>query len=268
MSKRRLFALACLLAVAGVARADGEKLAVLKAGAETYTDVTVTSVTATDLYFSHSRGLGNAKLKSLAPELQSRFHFDPVKAAEKENQQAEARALYAQAVERAKLAAPPKPATAQGESLEPGGLPDGIGPHEIAAKSFLNQRAPPIIAEKWLTQPPNLSGKFVLLDFWATCSVPCRQSIPMLNAFYNTFKDRLVVIGISDETEAEVRKMTEPRIDYFVAVDPKHRASSTFGVQRIPHAVLLDPKGIVRFEGHPGYLDEGKLEKLLTQYSD
>ena len=268
MSKKLLFALVCLLAPAGAVRADGERLAVLKAGAEAYTDVTVTSVTATDLYFSHSCGLGNAKLKSLDPELQTRFHFDPVKAAAMEKQQAEARTLYAQTVERAKLAAPARVAAAQEESPGPPGLPDEVAPHEIAAKSFLNRLAPAVVAEKWLTQPPNLTGKFVLLDFWGTWSVPCQQSIPKLNAFYNTFKDRLVVIGISDEKEPEVRKMTDPKIDYFVAIDPQHRASSTFGVERVPHALLLDPKGVVRFEGHPGYLDERKLEKLLTRYSD
>ena len=40
------------------------------------------------------------------------------------------------------------------------------------------------------------------------------------------------------------------------------------GVERIPHAMLIDPKGIVHFEGNPGYLDEQLLEKLLSQYGD
>ena len=77
-----------------------------------------------------------------------------------------------------------------------------------------------------------------------------------------------MVIGLSNQTEQEVRKMTEPRIDYAVAIDTQQRASSAFGVERIPHAVLIDPKGVVRFEGHPGYLDERKLEKLLARYSE
>ncbi len=268
MSKRLLFALAGLLALAGVVRADGEKLAVLKAGSEIYTDVTVTSVTATDLYFSHSRGLGNAKLKNLDPEVQSKFHFDPARAAEKEKQQAEARTLYAQAVERAKLAAPARAAAAQEESPGPPGLSDEVEPHEISAKSFLNKPAPAVVAEKWLTPPPKCTGKFVLVDFWGTWCVPCRRTIPKLNAFSNKFRDRLVVIGLSDETEQAVRSMTDPKIDYAIAFDSQHRASSEFGVERIPHAVLIDPKGIVRFEGHPGYLDERKLERLLTRYSD
>jgi len=259
--------LASLLAFGGVARGDGEKLATLKVGDETYTDVTVTSVTATDIYFSHRLGLGNAKLKSLEPELQQKFHYNPAQAGEKEKQQAEAQARYAQALKDAKPA--PRPKATEVEEPEPrAGASDEVEPHEISAKSFLNRPAPSIAAEKWLTPPPNLSGKFLLVDFWATWCGPCRRSIPRLNAFAERFKDQLVVIGLSDQSEQEVRKMTEPQIDYSIAVDTQHRATLAFGVERIPHAVLVDPKGIVRFEGHPGYLDEKKLEKLLTRFAD
>jgi len=32
------------------------------------------------------------------------------------------------------------------------------------------------------------------------------------------------------------------------------------------HAILIDPKGIVRFEGHPGYLNYEDLASLLDKY--
>ena len=46
-----------------------EKLARLQVGAENYTNVTITTVTPTDIYFTHASGMGNAKLKSLPPEM-------------------------------------------------------------------------------------------------------------------------------------------------------------------------------------------------------
>src|SRR5215467_2443129 len=78
----------------GMARAADQTLPTLRVGSEVYSNVTITSVTATDIYFSHSGGLGNAKLKNLEPALQKQFHFNPSKAAEKEKQQSEANFLY------------------------------------------------------------------------------------------------------------------------------------------------------------------------------
>jgi hypothetical protein len=57
-----------------------EKLPVLKVGSETYSNVTVTKVTATDIYFISDQGLANAKLKNLDPALQKHFHYNPAAA--------------------------------------------------------------------------------------------------------------------------------------------------------------------------------------------
>ncbi len=46
-----------------------ETLPVLKAGNDSYTNVTVFKVTATDIYFTSDKGLANAKLKDLDPKL-------------------------------------------------------------------------------------------------------------------------------------------------------------------------------------------------------
>jgi hypothetical protein len=67
--------LACL-----AARAD-ENLPVLKVGSDVYSNVTITSVTPTDIYFSYANGMGNAKLKNLEPALQEHFHYHGAKAA-------------------------------------------------------------------------------------------------------------------------------------------------------------------------------------------
>jgi hypothetical protein len=41
------------------------------------------------------------------------------------------------------------------------------------------------------------------------------------------------------------------------------------GVFGIPHSLLIDPKGIVRFEGMPHYLiwNDAGLRRLLAKYS-
>src|SRR6267143_1811278 len=94
-------------------------------------------------------------------------------------------------------------------------LPTLAAEKQIWAKSLLNQKAPELVVEKWLSKEPDRKGKFVLIDFWATWCGPCRKAIPELNALHKKFGDKLVVIGVSDETEAKVRAMKDPKIEYF-----------------------------------------------------
>jgi thiol-disulfide isomerase/thioredoxin len=241
-----------------MARAD-EFLPTLKVNGDVYSNITVTKVTATDIFFTYASGVGNAKLKSLTPELQEHFHYNAVKSALVEKQQATNNAAYHQYV----LSVKPPPAS-QGESPAAGD-DDFVAP-KLYARSVRGQVPPPFAVEKWLTPQPDITGKFVLIDFWATWCGPCRRSIPELNAFHEKYRDRLVVIGVSDEPESAVRQMTDPHIEYAVAIDTQARMLKALEITGIPHCILLDPQHIVRYEGMPGYLDEQKLEHLLDKY--
>ena len=74
-------------------RAD-EKFPVLSAGGCTYSNVTVTKVSETDIYFDYAGGLANVKIKTLSPELQKHFKFDPAQAQAAELKLAENQARY------------------------------------------------------------------------------------------------------------------------------------------------------------------------------
>jgi hypothetical protein len=69
-----------LLIITLTASAD-EKLSVLKAGGETYSNVTVIKISATDIYFTSDQGLANVKLRNLDPVLQQHFHYNQAAAA-------------------------------------------------------------------------------------------------------------------------------------------------------------------------------------------
>lgn len=122
---------------------------------------------------------------------------------------------------------------------------------KLWAKSFIDKKAPKLSVEKWLTDKPNTKGKFVLVDFWATWCGPCKRAIPDLNGFQKEFENDLVVIGISDEPQELVEKMTVPKIEYYSAIDTYKSMNDALEVQAIPHCVLIDPNGIVRWEGWP-----------------
>ncbi len=257
--KARLLALVCLVAASALA---DEFLPVLKVNGDVYSNVTVTKVTATDIYFIHAGGVGNAKLKNLAPDLQNHFHYDAARDALVEREQTTNNAEYHQYV----LSIKPPPAGQQeSEPSAAAGDDDFVAP-ELHARSVRGQVPPLFAVEQWLTPQPDITGKFVLLEFWATSSEPCRLTIPQLNEFQQKYRDRLVIVGITDETEDVVRQMTGPKIEYAVAIDTQARMMKALKITGIPHCILLDPQHIVRYEGLPGFLDEPKLEHFLDKY--
>ncbi|MNY10299.1 Thioredoxin [compost metagenome] len=141
---------------------------------------------------------------------------------------------------------------------------------KLWASSVLNQKAPELVVEKWLTAQPKTEGKFVLIDFWATWCGPCRKYIPTLNNFHEKFGDKLTVIGLSDEPAETVEKFDNPKIRYNEAIDTKATLKNALNVKGIPHVILINPKGVVIWEGFPlldnHMLTEEVLKALLEKY--
>lgn len=141
---------------------------------------------------------------------------------------------------------------------------------QLWAKSVINQKAPEFVVEKWISEKPEMKGKFILIDFWATWCGPCRRVIPELGEFQEEFKDDLIVIGISDESVSTIEIMKSPKMKYYSASDTKSRMKNSLEVKGIPHCILIDPNGIVRWEGWPNLegheLTSKVIKKIIEAY--
>ena len=137
-------------------------------------------------------------------------------------------------------------------------------------QSFLNQKAPEFVVEKWLSEKPELAGKFLLIEFWATWCGPCHAVIKRTSALQPRFKDRMAFIALSDEAEEVVRNHNFPPSEYFSAIDTQARMKNALGIKALPHTLIVDPQGVVRWEGflhlHSNLLKNQELvEKLLAE---
>ena len=240
------------------------KFTSLKVGSRTFHDVVVLGASETDLYFKHSRGISNVKFKYLDSAVQKMFEYDPKAAEEAEKKQAQEDAAFHETValeltERAQAAI--KAAKDAAASSE-----DSVA-DPITQQSLIGQPAPKIVVERWLGDKPDTTDKAVLLFFWTTWSKPCRKLIPDLNSYQKRFRDLLVVAGISTESMKEIAEYSEIKIEFPLAIDPKSRLANAAAATSVPYVLLIDAKGIIRYQGHPGALDTNKLRKLITPES-
>jgi peroxiredoxin len=94
----------------------------------------------------------------------------------------------------------------------------------------------------------DLKGKVVLIDFWATWCGPCRMTIPHVEAIYNKYKGKnVVVIGVNLDNQGSRQKVEqfikEKGITYLVIGDPNGAVASQYGATSIPRFFFIDKHG-------------------------
>ena len=86
-------------------------------------------------------------------------------------------------------------------------------------------------------------GKVVLVNFWATWCGPCRAEIPDLVALQEKYRDRLQIIGISEDEgplEDVKRFAAAHKINYPIVMT-SHEIRKLFpGVNALPTSFILD----------------------------
>lgn len=89
-------------------------------------------------------------------------------------------------------------------------------------------------------------GKVVLLNFWASWCVPCREEMPSMEKLYQEFKDKnftILAVAVKDRKQDSITFVKELKLTYPIALDPDGRVGMTYGAWGLPATYLIGPKG-------------------------
>ena len=89
-------------------------------------------------------------------------------------------------------------------------------------------------------------GKVVLLNFWATWCVPCREEMPAMEKLYQEFKDKnfaIFAVAVKDRRQDAVDFVKELKITYPIGLDPEGKVGQEYGAWGLPATYLIGPKG-------------------------
>lgn len=151
------------------------------------------------------------------------------------------------------LAAPPARAQTPDAPLAPG---DGLPPFALPTLSGDTLRL------------PDLAGRVVLVDFWASWCAPCLPELPRLRALHVRHGDALAVVSIAldsnrDRLETLILRDTLdwPHVQVTDGFDAALPAA--FGVVALPSTFLFDAEGTLVARGLRGRTLDDAVDALV-----
>lgn len=109
-------------------------------------------------------------------------------------------------------------------------------------------------------------GSVVLVNFWATWCSPCKEEMPILDAYYQAYKDAGVVllgVNVSDRPDEAAAFFEEAGYSFPLAFDPPGNVLIDLGARGLPVSLLVDEDGHL-LEKWVGPLTREMLEEAVT----
>ena len=140
-------------------------------------------------------------------------------------------------------------------------LPDSIKQTATAQKAyhalFPKMKAGDVMTDGTLYDPDGnehhlaeFKGQYILLDFWSQTCGPCRRAIPELEEVARTYAGRLTVVCISTDPQEVWKQCLQIKgmkgIQWNELRNDGGGLQADYGVQGLPHYVLIAPDGKVK----------------------
>ena len=105
-------------------------------------------------------------------------------------------------------------------------------------------------------------GKVVLVNFWATWCVPCRDEMPSIERLRASLEGRrFVVLAVNlAEPQSRIRKFLEAMpVGFAVLLDHDTKTTRAWQAKLLPATYIVGPDGRIRYQ-HVGELDWSRPE--------
>ncbi len=136
----------------------------------------------------------------------------------------------------------------------------GSAGSDSSSSAAVGQQAPDLSIQslngKGRVSLRSLSGKLVVVDFWATWCGPCKQSFPKLEELAKRSPGKIEVIGVSvdDQQDGVAQFAKDNGASFPIVWDQGHTVANRWQVASMPTTYILDGSGTVRFI-HAGFHD-------------
>jgi thiol-disulfide isomerase/thioredoxin len=114
----------------------------------------------------------------------------------------------------------------------------------------------------------DLRGKAVIVNFWASWCIPCKDEAPFLQETYERYRDRgLVVLGINSQDLRDDARGFMDRFDltYPIVFDGRRKALKAWGIRGFPETFFVDRTGKIVGERIDGGVDLSRNQEAFEQ---
>ena len=92
-----------------------------------------------------------------------------------------------------------------------------------------------------------LSGKAILLNFWASWCYPCEEEMPLLEAASQEYEELLIVgINVGDRRAKVENSVAAEHLTFMILLDEDEKVSQDYIITGFPTSIFIDKDGVIQ----------------------